>query len=103
MLFLANGKINIPHSLEEIQIEVKALIENAKQISKYEKINESASKHFHEETIDEIARIAIFFDSMSDYVKACFLGSICLTARGCNHYLWTSSTVGKGIKSQKIY
>jgi len=100
-VFLANGKINIPNSLEEIQIEVNALIENAKQISKFDKINESASKHFHEETIDEIARIAIFFDSMSDYVKACFLGSICLTARGCNHYLWTSSTVGKDINPKR--
>ena len=100
-VFLANGKINIPQSLEEIQKEVKELIKNAKQTPKYEKINESASKHFHEDTIDEIARIAIFFDSMSDYVKACFLGSICLTARGCNHYLWTSSTVGKDINPKK--
>jgi hypothetical protein len=38
---------------------------------------------------------------MSDYVKACFLGSICLTARGCNHYLWTSSTVGKDITPKR--
>jgi len=100
-VFLAKGKTNIPKSLEEIQIEVKSLIENAKKLTNYNKVKESAAKHFHEDTMDEISRVAVFFESMSDYVKACFLGSICLSARGCNHYMWTSSTVGKDINPKR--
>jgi DNA modification methylase len=100
-VFLANGKINIPDSLSKVQKEVEILIIKAKELKTYRKINNSASKHFDENTIDEIARISFFFDSMSEYVKACFLGSICLTARGCNHYMWTSSTVGKDINPKR--
>ncbi|MBF6641675.1 DNA adenine methylase [Flavobacterium sp. J49] len=100
-VFLAKGKVNIPDSFDSIQSEVIALIENAKTLSKYNMVKESASKHFHEDTIDEISRVSVFFESMSDYVKACFLGTICLTARGCNHYMWTSSTVGKDINPKR--
>lgn len=43
----------------------------------------------------------VFYENMSDYVKACFLGTIALTARGCNDYKWTSSTVGKNIEPKR--
>ena len=46
-------------------------------------------------------RMSVFYEEMSDYVKACFLGTIALTARGCNHYKWTSSTVGKNIEPKR--
>lgn len=45
--------------------------------------------------------MSVFYDEMSDYVKACFLGAIALTARGCNNYKWTSSTVGKNIEPKR--
>lgn len=99
--FLSKGKINIPIDFSLIKSEFEIIIENAKQLSKYNKMNESASKHFHNETSDQIARVVPFFDTMSDYLKACFLGAICLTARGCNHYLWTSSSVGKDINPKR--
>jgi Mor family transcriptional regulator len=38
---------------------------------------------------------------MSPYVKACFAGTICLAARGCNWYKWTSSTVGKDVEPKQ--
>jgi DNA modification methylase len=100
-ILLSNGKINIPESLSEAQIEIKKIITKAKKLSEFSKMKASASKHFHDDTSEEISRIATYFESMSDYVKACFLGSICLTARGCNHYLWTSSTVGKDITPKR--
>lgn len=100
-VFLSKGKINIPLKIEDALNEVQSIIENAKQLRKYEVMNPVPLKHFHENTADQIARTILFFDSMSDYVKACFLGAICLTARGCNHYLWTSSTVGKDINPKR--
>lgn len=100
-VFLAKGKINIPKKLAIALIEVEAIIENSKQLKKYDAIPNTALKHFHHDTADEISRISVFFESMSDYVKACFLGTICLVARGCNHYMWTSSTVGKDIQPKR--
>lgn len=100
-VFLAKGKVNVPYVIEESLIEVNAIIENAKQLRSFNRINSYAAKHFEERTADEIARVSTFFENMSDYVKACFLGSICLTARGCNHYKWTSSTVGKDITPKR--
>jgi len=35
---------------------------------------------------------------MNDYLKGIFYGTIALAARGCNGYMWTSSTVGKNIE-----
>lgn len=96
-VFLANGKVNIPLSFDEVEIEMKTIVAKAKKIKKNKLMSPSALKHFHSVTADEISRTASFFNIMSDYTKACFLGSICLAARGCNHYLWTSSTVGKDI------
>jgi DNA modification methylase len=32
---------------------------------------------------------------MGDYELACFFGSICLAARACNHYMWSSTNIGK--------
>lgn len=100
-IFLAKGKVNVPFSIETIKDEVNIIIQKAKGLSCYKKMNPGALKHFHEESAEEIARVAMFFDSMSDYLKACFLGTICLTARGCNHYMWTSSTVGKDINPKR--
>lgn len=63
---------------------------------------EDARKAFHVDTAKEIMSISMFINEMSDYVKAVFYGAIALAARGCNHYKWTSSTVGKNIEP-KIY
>jgi hypothetical protein len=57
----------------------------------------AALKHFHRKSAEEIMALTPYLDEMSDYVKACFFGAIALTARGCNYYKWTSSTVGKDI------
>jgi len=100
-VILAKGKSNVPLKIEETMIEVKAIIENAKSLQIFNDMNNSAFKHFEKNTANEISRVATFFNTMSDYVKACFLGSICLTARGCNHYKWTSSTVGKDINPKR--
>lgn len=60
-----------------------------------------AKRHFHEKTADEIMRLVPYVDGMSDYLRAVFFGTIALAARGCNHYKWTSSTVGKDINPKQ--
>lgn len=58
-------------------------------------------KAFHSASLKEISMFIPFFEVMSDYLKAAFIGSIALTARGCNNYLWTSNSVGKDIHPKR--
>lgn len=98
---LSNGKIHIPSSFQDVANEVNLLINKANNISEVPIASEYPTSLFHEETLNEIMRMSIFYDDMSDYVKACYLGAIALTARGCNDYKWTSSTVGKNIEPKR--
>ena len=98
---LSNGKIHIPLSFIDVKSEVETLIKKAKTLTSFPQPSEYPSSLFHEDSLDEIMRISVFYEEMSDYIKACFLGSIALTARGCNHYKWTSSTVGKNIEPKR--
>lgn len=96
-ILLSNGKIHVPEALSIVTDELNTLIEKAKQLTDYPQAPEYPASLFHLDSLDEIMRLAVFFDKMSDYLKACFVGAIALTARGCNNYKWTSSTVGKNI------
>lgn len=98
---LSNGKIHIPLSFQEVEYEVNNIIQRAKAQTHVPIAPEYPASLFHKESLDEIMRMSVFYDEMSDYVKACFLGAIALTARGCNDYKWTSSTVGKNIEPKR--
>ncbi len=96
-VWLSKGKLSLAKgSINQYIEEVEDLIKIAKA-SDAKSMPEESLKHFHVDTADEIMRLTRLIDTMSDYVKACFFGSIALSARGCNHYKWTSSTVGKDI------
>ncbi len=100
--FLAKGKINsLEFDKQDFHTELKKILEDSKKLKKKLLMPLSARKHFHKKSSEEIMKIAYFFEKMSDYLKACFLGAVALTARGCNDYKWTSSTVGKDINPKK--
>lgn len=98
---ISNGKIHIPSSFQEVESEVNTLIKKVESIDSAPPATEYPISLFHEKTLNEIMKMSVFYDEMSDYVKACFLGAIALTARGCNNYKWTSSTVGKNIEPKR--
>lgn len=98
---LTKGKIGIPASLSSVQDELSALIDRCHATPYDGEIPAYPKGLFHERSIDEIMRMSVFYDEMSDYLRACFLGAIALTARGCNDYKWTSSTVGKNIEPKR--
>lgn len=98
---LSKGKIHIPSSFNEVINETDSLIDKAKSLTSFPLASSYPTSLFHEDTLCEIMRMSIFYEEMTDYVKACFLGTIALTARGCNHYKWTSSTVGKNIEPKR--
>ena len=99
---LAEGKLNIPDDFESCESEAESIIVKSQRLYDVDIKTNTASRYFHDETAKEIFKVAKFYEDLSPYLKACFLGAICLTARGCNHYKWTSSTVGKDI-NPKLY
>jgi DNA modification methylase len=97
---IAAGKVSMNEPLAVYILEAESIIAKAKLIKSYD-FKISARKHFHLESFKQIQATAKYFDGMSPYLKACFVGAIALTARGCNDYMWTSSTVGKDINPKR--
>jgi DNA modification methylase len=95
------GKLNIDSRLEVEINAIEEIIREAQSIKKVIKMPAAAFKHFHSDSAEQIMRILMLKDSFSDYGMACAYGAICLTARGCNDYKWTSSTVGKDIEPKR--
>jgi adenine-specific DNA methylase len=93
-VLISKGKVGIDKPLSSYLTEFSDL---KKSIPKSINIEKIAARHFHEDSFYEIMQFAHQIDKMSDYLKACFVGAISLTARGCNDYKWTSSSVGKDI------
>lgn len=98
---LSNGKIHIPRQFSYVEKEVDYLINKSKELCDVPNAPDYPKSLFHVDSMDQIMRMSVFYEEMSDYVKACFFGSIALTARGCNDYKWTSSTVGKNIEPKR--
>ena len=98
--WLTEAKLECPTDLDEIEAETRKLIETASRRDEIR--DERLLFYFHPETLREIESISSQFVSFSPYLKGCFAGAIALTARGCNGYTWTSSTVGKN-REEKIY
>lgn len=99
---ISEGKLNIPLHETEVLDAADSFIARAKAIEGTIKLSPKAQFYFHEKSGDQIAAIASVYGDMSPYLRACFMGAICLTARGCNHYMWTSSSVGKNIEPKKF-
>lgn len=101
-IFLSKGKMNsLKTDVDSVMKEADIIIKDAKQNTKHKTMPSKALRHFHPDTAEEIMRTIYFIDEMSDYLKAALFGAIALSARGCNHYKWTSSTVGKDINPKR--
>ncbi len=101
-IWIAKGKMASSDSSKDVYLEeAKNLIKKAKSKKIKKQLSPLIKKAFHKETASEVFSLARYFDKMSDYARACLLGTIALTARGCNQYKWTSSTVGKDIQPKR--
>lgn len=100
---LTQGKLSLKNT-DEIFVmeEAKALVEKSKKVKPTITLSTEVKKAFHQKTYVQIMQMQKFYDDMSDYLKAIFCGTICLAARGCNNYMWTSSTVGKDIHPKRF-
>ena len=98
--WLTEAKLQCPVDLIDVQTELEYVL-TQNSVSPLVK-NDRLLFYFHEQTLREIESVSQVFDQLSPYLKGCFAGALALTARGCNGYMWTSSTVGKSLE-EKIY
>ena len=95
---ITRGKMDLKKlDREKTMKEVESIIKKAILLKNPNKIPTDMQKGFHPKTAKQILKIRKFYDGMSDYLKAIFCGTISISARGCNNYLWTSTTVGKDV------
>jgi len=97
---LTEGKLQITSHLDTAVSEAVDVVARAKT-GRVSILKKESAGHFHSDTWREISRLSARFESMSPYLKACFTGALCLTARGCNWYKWTSSSVGKNFPTKQ--
>lgn len=91
---IAKGKferIDIGHVLHH----VGEIIRKAKKLPNVQPMPKDAAKYFHRSTAEQIMRVRTFIGEMPLFEKAAFYGAIALAARGCNHYKWSSTSIGK--------
>jgi len=91
---IARGKTESLNKANTIS-QVEKIIETARSLHDTETMPLQPSKYFHEKTADQIMRISSLSASFSSYQLSCFYGAICLAARACNDWLWTSTSVGR--------
>ncbi len=101
---LSKAKTYRTDDIKEIIGKCKDIISRAKlthERKKYKLMPESPAGSFHMDTANEIMSVYAYYDEMDDFLKGVFYGAIALAARGCNDYMWTSSTVGKNIEPKR--
>jgi len=97
-IWIAKGKMGSLKLDSEYVVEALTIVEQARKLKRTREISHLVKKAFHTETAYEAFSLFNYFDEMSDYLRACLLGATALTARACNGYMWTSSSVGKDIQ-----
>lgn len=90
---IANGKV-CQFSPDESIFHLNKIIERI-DFSSTCAIPPKAERYFHPDTANEIMHIKHYYNEFNDYEKAVFLGAICLVARACNHYKWSSTQIGQ--------
>jgi len=94
---LSKAKTEIINSASTLA-HTEEMISRAKNLTTVKSMSEWSRKFFHYQTAEEIMKILNFKNEMSSYELAAFYGAIALTARACNHYKWSSTSIGKIIK-----
>ncbi|MGY5860336.1 MAG: DNA adenine methylase [Candidatus Thorarchaeota archaeon] len=91
---IARGKTE-PLNKEVTISQIEKIIETAKSASEFEVMPKQPARYYHKKTANQIMRILSLSDSFSSYQLSSFYGAICLAARACNNWLWTSTSVGR--------
>jgi SAM-dependent methyltransferase len=91
---IARGKTE-PIDKESTLAHLDQSIEIARSLTDVLPMPAAPAEYFHISTAEQIMRILHVSDDFSPFLLSCFYGAICLAARACNGWLWTSTSIGK--------
>ena len=74
---------------------LEAAIDDARRLSDTNRMKQWPARYFHPKTAEQIMRILEVSARFDDYLQSAFYGTICLAARACNGWLWTSTSIGR--------
>jgi site-specific DNA-methyltransferase (cytosine-N4-specific) len=98
---IARGKTESSEA-SSILDTLESAITEAVELRQVPEMPDSPAKYFHPETADQIMRMVQVSTDFSDYLLSAFYGAICVTARACNGWLWTSTSIGRINKPLRI-
>ncbi|MHA2133401.1 MAG: RsmD family RNA methyltransferase [Candidatus Thorarchaeota archaeon] len=91
---IARGKIESLDKIETLQ-HIESATKNARTLSDVPEMPDWPAKFFHQDTRDQIMRMVSISDDFSNFELSALYGSMCLAARACNHWTWSSTSFGR--------
>jgi 16S rRNA G966 N2-methylase RsmD len=91
---IARGKTESSEA-SSVLSDLETAIAEAANLHDIPEMPESPAKYFHSETADQIMRMVQVSSDFSNYLLSAFYGAICVAARACNGWLWTSTSIGR--------
>jgi 16S rRNA G966 N2-methylase RsmD len=91
---IARGKTE-PLKPQETIAHIEKSIERAKSLTKPPRMSQNPSRYFHPKTQEQIMRLIALSDDFSSFELSALYGSICVAARACNGWIWTSTSIGR--------
>lgn len=91
---IARGKTETL-DVEETLNHLEQATEAAKNLDRPQDMPASPARYFHPETAEQIMRMVAVSEDFSSYLLSALYGSICLAARACNGWTWTSTSIGR--------
>jgi len=91
---IARGKTD-PIDAESTLETLSSSISDAQSQTNVQRMSTTASRYFHPDTADQIMRMKQVSSYFNSYLLSALYGAICVTARACNGWLWTSTSIGR--------
>lgn len=91
---IARGKtepLDVAETLEHLEQAALA----AESLSSPPDMPASPARYYHPETAEQIMRMIAVSEDFSSYELSALYGSICVAARACNGWTWTSTSIGR--------
>jgi site-specific DNA-methyltransferase (cytosine-N4-specific) len=91
---IARGKTQ-PLDVDATISHLESSVEEAERSKSYLLMPSEPASYFHPTTANQIMRMLSVSEGFSAYEKSILYGSICVAARACNGWIWTSTSIGK--------
>ncbi|MHA2379067.1 MAG: DNA adenine methylase [Candidatus Thorarchaeota archaeon] len=91
---IARGKTE-PLIAEETVEHLEQAIVRAKNLRSIPDMPDTPAQYFHPMTAEQIMRMIAVSEDFSSYEQSVLYGSICVAARACNGWIWTSTSIGR--------